>query len=283
MNGHLKPRESAAIIHSLTAGVVPSRGIQHVAVGRSHEIAASLSALEEVKQGQSLVKFWIGEFGSGKSFMLSLLKMVALKQKFVTASVDFTPEKRLYAKDRRGIDTYASLMDNLCTQTRPDGGALPSLLEKWLDGVSMATARELQVSPNEIRDEKHMESVKLNIMKTLDGMTEVGSFDFGMVLLKYFEGYMTGDEQLCKHALKWIKGEYISKLEARKNLGVRSIIDGTNYYDMLKNLCRFFCFIGYSGLMVNFDEADNLYKIPHPQSRDKNYEKILSIYNELEF
>jgi hypothetical protein len=277
---NLRQKEAAAIINSLMAGVVPKQGIQHVTVGRSKEIASILRTIEEVKGGQSIVKFWIGEFGSGKTFMLHLLKTIALKQKFVTASVDFTPEKRLYSKDRRGLLTYSTLMDYLSIQTKPNGGALVTLLEKWIEQVMMETAQELHIAFDEIRSEKNAARVKGNIMKTLDKITDVGGFDFGLVVLKYFEGYMNHDDLLCKHAVKWLRGEYTTKTEARQDLGVRNIIEENSYYDMLKNFTRFFCYIGYNGFMINFDESDNLYKIPHPQSRDKNYEKILSIYND---
>jgi hypothetical protein len=280
MIGNLKPKEAAVIINSLMAGVVPKQGIQHVTVGRSKEIASMLSTIEEIKRGQCTVKFWIGEFGSGKTFMLHLLKTVALKQKFVTASVDFTPERRLYSKDNRSVLTYSTLMDNLSIQTKSDGGALVTLLEKWIEQIIMETAGEYHIPFDEMRIEKNIEMVKVNIMKTINKITDVGGFDFGLVALKYFEGYMNHDDLLCKHAVKWLKGEYTTKTEARQDLGVRSIIDENNYYDMLKNFTRFFTYIGYSGFMINFDEADNLYKIPHPQSREKNYEKILSIYND---
>ncbi|MGE5343182.1 MAG: ATP-binding protein [Candidatus Omnitrophota bacterium] len=277
---HMKPKDASVIINSLMAGVVPKEGIQYMTVGRSKEIAAMLKSIEDVKRGQSMVKFWIGEFGSGKSFMLHLLRLVALKQKFVTASVDFTPERRLYANDRKAVASYSTLMDNLCIQTKPDGGALETLLEKWIEQVMLQTAQEGDIPFDQLKNKKNLDRVKANIMKTVDEITGVGGFDLGWVIVKYVEGYMNHDDLVCKHALKWLKGEYTTKTEARQDLGVRSIIDDQNYYDMLKNFTRFVTDIGYSGLMINFDEADNLYKISFPQIREKNYEKILSIYND---
>lgn len=277
---NLKPKEAAAIIHSLIAGVVPKLGIQHVTVGRTREISALLKSIQDVKNGQSLVRFWIGEFGSGKSFMLYLLKAIALKQNFVTAAVDFSPDRRLYSRDRRAVHTYATLMDNLSIQTRPNGGALATLLEKWIQRVMMETAAQLNIPLDRVGEEAYTPNVRENIMKTIDDISDVGGFDFGMVVLKYFDGYIHQDDLLCKHALKWLRGEYTTKTEARSDLGVRTIIDDTNYYDMIKNFTRFFTGLGYSGLMLNFDESDNLYKISHPHGREKNYEQILSIYND---
>ncbi len=276
----MKKRESTAIINSLLAGVVPRAGIQHITVGRTREIDAALKCLEDVKNGHSMMKFWIGEFGCGKSFMLHLLNILALKQKFVTASADFSPGKRLYSHDRKAAAIYSSLVDNLAVQTKPEGGALVILLEKWIEQVIMETARANEIPFAEIRDEKHTGLVKQNIMKTIDKLTDIHAFDFGLAILKYYEGFMMNDAALCKNALKWLKGEYTSRTEAHLQLGVRSIIDDRDFYEMLKNLTAFFTHIGYSGFMINLDEALSLYKITHGPSREKNYEKLLDMYND---
>lgn len=280
MLDNVKPKEATAIINSLLGGVVPKLGVQHITVGRSPEIAAFVQALDEVKNGQSLVKFWIGDFGSGKSFMLHLLNTVALKQKFVVANADFTPDNRLYANDGKGVALYAAIMDNIAIQTKPEGGALATLLEKWIEQVVSKVSLEQAIPLTEIRDAAHLPKVQAAIMSTIQELTDVGGFDFGTVVLKYYEGYITDNELLRRHALKWLKGEYRTKTEARQDLGVREVIHDLNYYDMLKNFCRLFVSMGYSGFMINLDEAINLYKISTSTMREKNYEKILSIYND---
>ena len=280
MTGNIKPKEATAIINSLISGVVPKIGVQHITVGRSDEINAVVSALEDVKNGHSMVKFWIGDFGSGKSFMLHLLNTVALKQKFVVANADFTPENRLYSNDGKATALYTAIMDNIAIQTKPEGGALPTLLEKWIEQIISKTAEENNISFMDIRDERYYEIIRKNIIKTVNEITEVGGFDFGMVIMKYYDGYIQNDEQLRRNALKWLKGEYRTKTEARQDLGVREIINDQNYYDMLKNFCKLFVSMGYSGFMINLDEAINLYKISTSVMREKNYEKILTIYND---
>ncbi|EIA08622.1 ATP-binding protein [Flavobacterium frigoris] len=280
MINNLKPKEATSIINSLIGGVVPKIGVQHIAVGRSEEINAVVSALEDVKNGHSMVKFWIGDFGSGKSFMLHLLNTVALKQKFVVANADFTPDNRLYSNDGKGVALYAAIMDNVSIQTKPEGGALPTLLEKWIEQVISKTAEDNNISLIDIRNEQYLKLIQSNIMKTINDITDVGGFDFGVVVMKYYEGYITDDEQLRRNALKWLKGEYKTKTEARQDLGVREVINDLNYYDMLKNFCKLFVSMGYSGFMVNLDEAINLYKISNSAVREKNYEKILTIYND---
>ena len=280
MLNNIKPKEATAIVNSLLGGVVPKLGVQHITVGRSPEIAAFIQALDDVKNGHSMVKFWIGDFGSGKSFMLHLLNTVALKQKFVVANADFTPDNRLYANDGKAVALYTAIMDNVAIQTKPEGGALATLLEKWIEQVVTQTALDQNIDLTKIREPKYLPRIQAAIMTTIQALTDVGGFDFGTVVLKYYEGYVTENDLLRRHALKWLKGEYRTKTEARQDLGVREIINDVNYYDMLKNFCKLFVSIGYSGFMINLDEAINLYKISTSTSRDKNYEKILTIYND---
>ncbi|MCL2289220.1 MAG: ATP-binding protein [Bacteroidetes bacterium] len=280
MTENIKPKEATSIINSLIGGVVPKIGVQHITVGRSEEINAVVKALEDVKNGHSMVKFWIGDFGSGKSFMLHLLNTIALKQKFVIANADFTPENRLYSNDGKAVALYTALIDNIAIQTKPEGGALQTLLEKWIEQVITRTAEENNISLLNIRNEQYMPLIENNIMKTINEITEVGGFDFGTVIVKYYEGYIKDNEQLRRNAIKWLKGEYRTKTEARQDLGIREIIHDLNYYDMLKNFCKLFVTMGYSGFLINLDEAINVYKISTSVMREKNYEKILTIYND---
>lgn len=280
MMDNIKPKEATAIINSLLSGVVPKLGVQHITVGRSQEIKAFVSALDDVKNGHSMMKFWIGDFGSGKSFMLHLLNTVALKQKFVVASADFTPDNRLYSNDGKAVALYTSIIDNIAIQTKPEGGALPTLMEKWIEQVISQTASQNKIPLTEIRNDEYLSLIQDSIMKTINDLTDVGGFDFGTVVVKYYEGYIKDQDMLRRSALRWLKGEYKTKTEARQDLGVREIITDLNYYDMLKNFCKLFVSMGYSGFLINLDEAINLYKISTSVTREKNYEKILTIYND---
>ncbi len=280
MSIRIKSKEATAIINSLSGGVVPKIGVQHITVGRQLEIEAFTTALDDVKNGHSMVKFWIGDFGSGKSFMLHLLNTVATKQKFVVSNADFTPDNRLYANDGKAVAIYSAIMDNVAIQTKPEGGALPTLLDKWIEQVVGKTAQIHNIPITEIRNEQYFTLIQDTIMQTVNEITETGGFDFGVVVIKYYEGYIKNDEFLRRSALKWLKGEYRTKTEARQDLGVREIINDSNYYDMLKNFCKLFVSMGYSGFMINLDEAINLYKISTATMRAKNYEKVLTIFND---
>ena len=280
MNKNIKPKEATAVINSLIGGVVPKLGVQHITVGRSNEVTMVIQSLEEVKNGHSMMKCWIGDFGSGKSFMLHLLNTVALKQKYVTTTTDFTPHTRLYSNDGKAQALYASLMNNIAIQTKPEGGALHILLEKWIEKVIMQTAAEHKISLTEIRNPEYLGLIERAIIQTVNEISDVGAFDFGIAIIKYYEGFIRQDDTLKNNALRWLKGEYTTKTEARKDLGVSEIVNDRNYYEMLKNFCRLFVSIGYSGLIINLDEAINLYKIHNPGMRQKNYEKLMSIYND---
>ncbi len=276
----IKAKEATAIINSLSGGVVPRIGVQHIAVGRKLEIEAFTSALDDVKSGHSMVKFWIGDFGSGKSFMLHLLNCIATKQKFVVANADFTPDNRLYSNDGKAVALYSAIMDHVAIPIKPEGGALPTLLDKWIERAVSKTAQRNNISITEIREERYLNLIRENIMQTVREFTETGGLDFGVVVIKYYEGYIKDDAYLRRSALKWLKGEYRTKTEARQDLGVREIVNDWNYYDMLKNFCRLFVSMGYSGFMINLDEAINLYKISTANMRAKNYEKILTLFND---
>lgn len=276
----MKRKEAASIVSSLTSGVVPKIGLKHIAVGRSKEIEAFLESLKQVKSGQSMVKFWIGDFGSGKSFMLYFLSTIAMKQRFVVANADFTPNNRLYANDGKSLALYAAIMNNITIQVKPEGGALPNLLDRWIEKAMRSAAKENDIPLSDIRKKEYSTLIERKINDTTIEISDVGGFDFGAVVTKYYVAYIESDDGLKQSALKWLKGEYTTKTEARQDLDVRQIINDSNFYDMLKNFCKLFVSIGYSGFVINLDEAVNLYKLSTAPMRSKNYEKIMTIYND---
>lgn len=276
----LRKKESGAILRSLASGVVPRVGLEHIVVGRRREMEQIESELQDVKQGSAIVKFFIGEFGSGKSFILSLIRHIAFKEKFVVADVDFSPEHRLYGSGGKSGATYSELMKNLATATRPKD-ALPVILDKWINEIQLEVVREKGFDgvqfddPNFIRDVQDKMNLVLSQMEEL-----VGGFDFAQVINRYYLGYVQDNREWMSRAFRWLRGEYTTRQEAHRDLGVRTIIDDHNWYDYLKVIARFITEVGYSGFVVNLDEAINLFKITHSTSRDKNYETILKIFND---
>ena len=271
-------REAKTILNSLSAGVVPRTGLRHISVGRLPEVAALKSDLDHNREGGATVRFVIGRFGSGKSFLLQLMRTYALESKFVVADADFSPERRLFGSGDEAIATYRELMKNLSTQTRPDGNALPTIIEKWISGIQTNVAAENNL---EHGSPQFVSQVKNRIVSTLNEMQElVHGYDFGSVLAAYYQGYSDNNEEMKANAIRWLRGEFSTKTEAFAALKVRSIIDSDNFYDYLKVLAVFFEKIGYAGLVVCLDEAAYLYKITNSVSRNNNYEAILSIVND---
>jgi hypothetical protein len=264
----IRPRERDAIIQSLSAGVVPRVGLQHIQVGRAPEVEALVRDIVRIADGGSAVRFIIGEYGSGKTFFLQLARSIGLQKGVVTAHGDLTPDRRLHATGGQARALYAELMRNIATRTKPDGGALPSIVERF---VSTA----LQES------RKSGQSVSEVIHNRLSVLSEmVGGYDFASVVDCYWRGHEHGNEQLQSDAVRWLRGEFTTKTEARTALGVRTIVDDANFYDHLKLTARFVRLAGYEGLLVVFDEMVNLYKLANSQARRSNYEQILRIVND---
>jgi hypothetical protein len=278
---NIKKRDSTTILNSLSGGVVPSRGLQYIMVGRADEAKQILTDLQNIKSGSSVIKLFIGSFGSGKSFIQALIQQIAFQEKFAVTKADFTPERRLYGSEGKAVAIYTELMKNMAIATVPEGGALPTILDKWISEVQSKVIVEKNYGSVEFDNLDFVKDVETEITKTVSKMDDlIGGYDFSRILTQYFKGFVEDNSELQRKALKWLRGEYKTKTEARIDLGVRDIIDDNNYYNYIKVVSQFVKQIGYSGLVVNLDEAINLYKITHPQTRDKNYETILKIYND---
>jgi P-loop Domain of unknown function (DUF2791) len=278
---NIKKRDSSSILNSLSGGVVPNRGLQYIMVGRTEEGKQILSDLQKIKEGASVIKFFIGPFGSGKSFIHALIKQIGFGEKFVVANADFTPERRLYGSEGKAVATYTELMKNLSTPTRTEGGALGDILDKWISDVQSKVAEDQYDGMVSFDNPTFVKDVQTEITKIVSKMDELtGGYDFSRVLNLYFKGFIDDNNELQRQALRWLRGEYSTKTEARTDLGVRTIIGDDNYYDYIKVMSQFVKQIGYSGFIINLDEAINLYKITHFQTREKNYETILKIYND---
>jgi hypothetical protein len=243
-------------------------GLRHIQVGRAQEIASLIRDLDRLADGGSAFRIVIGEYGAGKTFFLSLVRAIALEKKLVTATADLNPDRRLHATGGQGRSLYAELMRNAATRSRPDGGALPGVVEKFVS--SAIDDSQLGGRPTD--------AVIAARLASLQEM--VGGYDFAQVVARYWDGHSTGNEALMSNALRWLRAEFTTKTEARNALGVRTIIDDDNVYDHLKLMARFVRLAGFAGLLVALDELVNLYKLGSAQARNANYEQILRILND---
>lgn len=272
-------RITTAILQSLAAGVVPRVGLEHIAVGRKEEITALLNDLDTVvADGGASFRLILGRYGSGKSFLCQLIRNYALQRNFVVADADLSPDRRLTGAQGQGLGLYRELLNNMATKTRPDGNAFAALLERWISDVQSQVVQQDKIAA---ASPAFADAVERRIHASIAGMEGmVHGFDFGTVINAYWRAHLAGDDGRKTAAMRWLRGEYGTKSEAREALGVRVIIDDGAWYDYIKILAHFVKDIGYRGLVVFIDEAVNLYKISNRIARTNNYERLLAIFND---
>jgi hypothetical protein len=264
----IRPRERDAILQSLRAGVVPRIGQHLIQVGRLEESKAILKDVERVADGGSAIRFIVGEYGSGKTFFLNLIRSIALEKKLITVHGDLTPDRRLHATGGQARQLFAELMRNMATRSKPEGGALASVVERFIT-TALGEAKERGVPPQAVIQERLHELAEL-----------LGGYDFAEVIAAYWTGHESGNDALKSSAVRWLRGEFNTKTDARAALGVRSIVEDATFYDQLKLVARFSRLAGFGGMLVCLDELVNLYKLAHTQARNANYEQVLRILND---
>lgn len=265
----IKPRERDAIVQALRAGVVPKLGLRHIQVGRVREIEELVKDMDMIADGGSAIRFIIGEYGSGKTFFMNLIRLIALEKGLVVMFADLAPDRRIHATGGQARSLYAEMARNISTRTKPGGGAMASVVERF-------------VSQSQRDAEEQNAAVGAVIRDRLEHLEELtGGFEFSEVIRRYWEGHETGNSDLMSAALRWLRGEYSTRTDARKALGVRTIVDDANVYDHLKLMSAFVREAGYKGLLVGLDEMVNLYKLSSAQARNANYEQILRIINDV--
>lgn len=273
------PRRIAqTIINSLKGGVVPRVGLPYIAVGRRREVEALLHDVDIVGNGGASFRFIVGKYGSGKSFLLQTIRNHVMDRNFVVADADLSPERRLQGNQGQGLATYRELLRNLSVKSKPEGGALTLVLDRWISNVQTDTAVATGLALDDNAFAPAVEQRIMNVIRSMQNL--VHGFDFARLLSLYYRAFTEGDDELKGKVLKWFRGEYATKTEARQELGVTVIISDDDWYDYLKLLAYFFRQAGYAGLMVFIDELVNIYKIPNSISRQYNYEKMLTMYND---
>ena len=273
------PRRIAqTIINSLKGGVVPRIGLPYIAVGRRREVEALLHDVDIVGNGGASFRFIVGKYGSGKSFLLQTIRNHVMDRNFVVADADLSPERRLQGNQGQGLATYRELLRNLSVKSKPEGGALTLVLDRWISNVQTDTAVATGLALDDNAFAPAVEQRIMNVIRSMQNL--VHGFDFARLLSLSYRAFTEGDDELKGKVLKWFRGEYATKTEARQELGVTVIISDDDWYDYLKLLAYFFRQAGYAGLMVFIDELVNIYKIPNSISRQYNYEKMLTMYND---
>ena len=271
-------RIASVIINSLKGGVVPRIGLPYITVGRENEIDAFLNDIEIIGEGGAAFRFIVGKYGSGKSFLLQTVRSYAMDKNMVVADADLSPERRLQGTRGQGLATYKELIRNMSTKTRPEGGALTLILDRWISGLQTEVMRENSLT---IEDSRIPALTERKISEVISSLNEmVHGFDFARLLTVYYKAYLNGDDESKARVVKWFRGEYTTKTEAKAELGVNIIITDDDWYEYIKLFALFLKKAGYSGLLILIDELVNIYKIPNSITRQYNYEKILTMYND---
>ena len=272
-------RITSTIINALKGGVVPRVGLEYITVGREQEINALLHDIEIIADGGAAFRFIVGKYGSGKSFLMQTIRNYAAERGFVVVDADLSPERRFVGSKGQGLATYKELMKNMSTKTKPDGGALPLILERWISNIRTAVAVEESISPEDPEFNRQVEKRIHMVIGNLEGM--VNGFEFARAVLLYYEAYNMANDRMKSNVIRWFRGEYPTKTESKQDLNINFIVTDDNWYDFLKILAAFMIHAGYKGLLVIVDELVNIFKIPQSGTRQNNYEKILTIYNDV--
>jgi hypothetical protein len=265
------------LMNALKGGVVPRVGLEYITVGRAQEIAAILRDIDIIEEGGASFRFIVGKYGSGKSFLLQTIRNYATAKGFVVVDADLSPERRFAGTKGQGLATYKELIQNLSTKSKPDGGALPLILEKWISGIQAAVKAQCSVSGDDFDD--LVERQIFAVASSLEGM--VNGFEFAKAVVAYWNAYRQDDPAMKSNVLKWFRGEYPSRKEAKEDLDINFIVTDETWYDFLKIFAAFLVGAGYKGLLVVIDELVNIYKIPNSITRANNYEKLLTMYNDV--
>ena len=271
-------RIASVIINSLKGGVVPRIGLPYITVGREHEINALLHDIEIISEGGASFRFIAGRYGSGKSFLLQTIRNYAMDRNFVVVDADLSPERRLQGTRGQGLATYKELIRNMSTRTRPEGGALTLILDRWISSVQSEAMDSLGCGFDDPRLAPETERRIRGVVGELSEM--VHGFDFAKLLTIYYKAYIGGDDESKAKVVKWFRGEYSIKSEAKAELGVNIIVTDDDWYDYIKLFAAFLKRAGYDGMLILIDELVNIYKIPNSITRQYNYEKILTMYND---
>lgn len=277
-NRKVPRRIAQTVLNSLKGGVVPRVGLPYITVGRKSEIEALLHDVDILEEGGASFRFIVGRYGSGKSFLIQTIRNYVMDRGFIVADADLSPERRLQGTRGQGLATYRELISNLSTKTKPEGGALTLVLDRWISGVQSQALQETGLEPG---SPALTQAVDQKIVAVTSAVSElVHGFEFAKLLSLYYHAYVEGEEEKKQQVARWFRGEYATKREAKEELGVNILITDDNWYEYLKLFAVFFRLAGYAGMMIFIDELVNLYKIPNAITRQYNYEKLLTMYND---
>ena len=276
MTATVPKRTLTTLMNALSSGVVPRRGLEYIAVGRKKETETFVNDLEDTAAGGGAFRFISGRFGNGKSFMTQMVRNYAMDRGFMVMDADLAINRRLTGTKKEGLNTYRELVKNTAIRTRPEGGAMEPMLQAWIQDMADAISEEKGISSDDVTDDDMAKRIR-SATASMNCMQ--GYQDFIKVVIRYCKDYRAGSDDIF--ALTWLKGECELKTEVRKNLGINTLVDDSSWYDFVKLWAELSTKLGYKGLVVFLDEAVVLYKLQNKISRSNNYERLLTMFNDI--
>ena len=271
MVANVPKRTLNTLMNAISSGVVPRRGLEYIAVGRKKETQTFVNDLDDTADGGGAFRFISGRFGNGKSFMTQMVRNYAMDKGFVVMDADLAINRRITGSKGEGVNTYRELVKNTAYRTRPEGGAVEPILQEWAESLCDELGG---------RDAVTLDGVRHIVRQKTADMASMQYYrDFATVLSQYVYSYLTDQED--DPAIRWLKGEYDLKSTVRKDLGVSTLVDDSDWYEIIKLWTRLFVTLGYKGMVVFLDEAVVLYKLQNKVSRSNNYERLLTMFNDI--
>ncbi len=271
MVANVPKRTLNTLMNAISSGVVPRRGLEYIAVGRKKETQTFVNDLDDTADGGGAFRFISGRFGNGKSFMTQMVRNYAMDKGFVVMDADLAINRRITGSKGEGVNTYRELVKNTAYRTRPEGGAVEPILQEWAESLCDELGGRGAVTLDGVRH--------IVRQKTADMASMQYYRDFATVLSQYVYSYLADQED--DPAIRWLKGEYDLKSNVRKDLGVSTLVDDSDWYEIIKLWTRLFVTLGYKGMVVFLDEAVVLYKLQNKVSRSNNYERLLTMFNDI--
>jgi hypothetical protein len=260
--------EEKDVIDALRGGEAPERCTRYLPIGRKDEIDEFKRLLKDVERGKVATKFINAQFGMGKSILLKRMEAIAIENNFAVSYIDL-PKRAADLPFNKFEIVYTKIVQTLKSKS---GSSFKEIVDNWLLDLKN---KAIAMLDNPLRSE---DPVVIRLMKeSLDPVREY-SHSFAVVLENYYMILKTGNDEGAGYALAWLKGDPNMPADKRKFIGVKGTITKEESFNFLKALAIFLKSIGYYGLVVLIDEAENIMNLTPRNSREGAYGNIKTLH-----
>src|ERR671922_2016255 len=212
------------LVRALKSGLIPSRGLERIAVGRAEELKQLRADLEFSQNGGAWVRCLRGDYGAGKTFLCSLLREEALRRGFVVAAVDLGRDAPLH----RFEVIYHRIMEGMRTDHFREVPAFEFIVQEWLFNLEREIQRAMGL--HSLNLERRGEFSTLIARRLSEQLASLRIYDssFANALRGYYEALQQGNEAVAHAAVGWLKGDSNVPAELRQELQIRGSVDKDN-------------------------------------------------------